>query len=222
MPTAGSDRLRSHGHTAARGALLAAAVADLAARVDGVVDGDHFFRQALVLANVEKMLANGILTVPESYNADLFLRLYDFPVWQMLVAVLARSTGAEPGLCGEWFNVAIFAALFATVWWLTRLLGLSALAGTLGLGVMALAPIGRFWFAAPSIESCGSASWPSPRLAEADWCCSCRRVFPRLLPRVVANPSGVRLRPKRRVGCLLPAERPRAVICATGHGSAAC
>jgi hypothetical protein len=130
--------------------LLLVAQLDLWSRVDGIVDGDHFFRQSHVLANVDQMQEQGILRAPSTWNEDMFLRLYDVPVWQVVVTGLSSGLGLPSGLVAEGFAALLFALLFVLAWRIGELLRLPPLATTVALCVLALAPIGRFWFAAAS------------------------------------------------------------------------
>ncbi|MBL9079669.1 MAG: hypothetical protein JNL08_19350 [Planctomycetes bacterium] len=139
-------------HLPLRLAILIGALVDRAWRVDGLVDGDHFFRQAHVLANVDGMLAHGLAVAPGTWNDDLFLHFYDFPVYQGLCAVLARATGLAAPLVAEATNVAALGVLLLATWRLGERLALGALATTAALLLLALAPLGRFWFAAPSLD----------------------------------------------------------------------
>lgn len=133
-------------------AIVAAASCDGARRVDGLVDGDHYWRQAHVVANVDKMLANGVFATPSAWNHDLFLHFYDLPVFQALVTVLVRLTGAVPAAVAEWCNVAALAVLLLATWRIGERLALPPRATTLALALLALAPLGRFWFSAPTID----------------------------------------------------------------------
>ena len=139
-------------HLRIRLLLLLVAQVDLWSRVDGIVDGDHFFRQSHVLANVDQMQEQGILRAPSTWNEDMFLRLYDVPLWQIVVTGLSSALGLPSALVAEGFAALLFAVLFALAWRLGVLLQLAPMATTVALAVLALAPIGRFWFAAASLD----------------------------------------------------------------------
>ena len=159
--------------------LLLVAQVDLWSRVDGIVDGDHFFRQSHVLANVDQMQEQGILRAPSTWNEDMFLRLYDVPLWQIVVTGLSSALGLPSALVAEGFAALLFAVLFALAWRLAVLLRLTPLATTVALAVLALAPIGRFWFAAASLDPfvvciataslCAWLQWQEPTSRERRW-----------------------------------------------------
>lgn len=139
-------------HLLLRLAAVVGALVDRGLRVDGIADGDHFFRQTLVLSNIDKALANGLLFAPASWNQDLFLRFYDFPIYQAAVALLVRATGGAPALLAEGLSALCAAVLLLVVWRISVLLRLGAVATTAALACLALAPLGRFWFAAAAID----------------------------------------------------------------------
>ena len=136
------------GHTLLRLLLLAAAEADLWSRVDGIADGDHFFRQTHVLANVDQILEQGLFVAPSTWNDDMFLRMYDVPVWQALVALLASMLRTEPPLVAEGLAALLFVPVFLLVWRIGEQLLLPPLAITAALAGLVLSPIARFWFTA--------------------------------------------------------------------------
>jgi hypothetical protein len=125
--------------------LLGLLVLEHALRLDGIVDGDHFFRQAHVLANVDGMLRDGIVAVPFAWNDNQALRLFDLPLYQAVVALLVRGTGLAPGLLAEALSLVL--AILTAIAGARTLLRVGAPAWAVAAALLAFAasPIGRFW-----------------------------------------------------------------------------
>jgi hypothetical protein len=139
----------------AAAAIAVAAAIACAVRIDGVVDGEHFFRQAHVAANVDHMVRDGLFTVPRAWNDDLFLRLYDFPLYQGLAAMLVHATGDGSALAAELVSLACLAAACWLLVDVARRLGLDRWSALAACAFVALSPLARFWFTAPLPDTLG-------------------------------------------------------------------
>jgi hypothetical protein len=129
--------------------LIVVAVADRSWRVDGVVDGEHWWRQAHVVANVDMMLQRGVFSVPSTWNDDMAAGMYDFPLYQGIVAVLTLASGCSPTLVAELLSVALFALVAILTALLARATELDRRATAWAVAFLALSPLARYRFAAP-------------------------------------------------------------------------
>jgi hypothetical protein len=76
--------------------VLAVALWPTASRIRDPIDGEHYFRQTHVAANIDKYVSDGLSLRPRTYNEDAPLSVFDFPVYQLGVATLCRFLGTDP------------------------------------------------------------------------------------------------------------------------------
>lgn len=131
-----------------RALIALVALAAMAALLEGEIRGDHFFRQTHTAANIEKLLQDGLLTVPATYNHEAFLRLFDFPLYQVCVAVLVSVTGLEVVLAARLLSIACALGTLLVTDALLRAMALPDRVRMLALVLLAMAPIQLFYGAA--------------------------------------------------------------------------
>ena len=120
-------------------ALLPALVL-LLSNLDAPLHGSHLFRQAHVAANIEKYLQDGLSMHPRTYNRDVPLVLYDFPLYQLTAALAARLTGGDPLLVARVLSTLCFGLTLAA---LSTLMARTRVAGPKGARHRLLPPTRR-------------------------------------------------------------------------------
>jgi len=95
-----------------KGLVLLPALATALVRFHAPIDGEHYFRQTHVAANIDKFVADGPSLRPATYNADAPLALYDFPAYELLVAGLSRTLGTPPLETARALNLVLFALTY--------------------------------------------------------------------------------------------------------------
>lgn len=116
------------------------------------VRGHFYFRQAHVMANIEKYLENGLSLHPMTYNQDIPYSLFDFPAYELLIASFCRLTHVDPLLASRLFSLLCFAA---TLYLIDRLLASTGLSPAFSLMVVflfALSPLCLFYFVTPLVD----------------------------------------------------------------------
>lgn len=132
-------------------ALLPPAAA-LVGELDEPLHGEHTFRQAHVAANVEKYVSDGLSLRPSAYNVDVPGALFDFPLYQLGVAALCRTTGLAPLPAARAVNVAVWAATLLSVAGLLRTLGAGAIERAFAVGLVAWSPLAAFYAPTPLVD----------------------------------------------------------------------
>jgi len=92
----------------AKTAILIFVSAFMIAKLGGPLCGDFYFRQAHVAANIEMFVRNGLSLVPATYNLDVPYAVFDFPLYQLVVASTCLMLGSDPLLTARVVNVAVF------------------------------------------------------------------------------------------------------------------
>jgi hypothetical protein len=116
------------------------------------IDGAHTFRQAHVAANIEKFLAQGLSLKPATYNLDAPFSLFDFPLYQLLVAGLCRGLGLSVLVTARVVSILVFTALTVV---LERLLARGRVhprQAFFCLGLFLVAPLGLFFYSNPMVD----------------------------------------------------------------------
>jgi hypothetical protein len=116
------------------------------------VHGHFYFRQAHVMANIEKYLEDGLSLHPATYNQDVPYSLFDFPAYELLVASVSKLLGGDPLLVSRLFSLLCFAA---TLFLIDRLLAATGLPPALSLLVVflfALSPLCLFYYVTPLVD----------------------------------------------------------------------
>lgn len=134
----------------ALGLAVAGAVALLAAMLGTDVHGAHLFRQAHVVSNIERMRAGGLFVLPTTYNLGMPDHVYDFPLYQGLVAALAEALGIRSVLAARLVGLAVFLATLTLLWRLLRLVEPRATVRSLALFLFAASPL-QIWYASAPI-----------------------------------------------------------------------
>jgi len=132
--------------------LLAASLLVLTRNLGGRVDGEHYWRQTHVAANIERFVLKGLSLKPTTYNQDAPVFVFDFPLYQLVTSFLARGFGWDPLLTGRAVNVALFALSFLMVERLLAWAGVGELPSLLTLFFLATAPLNLFYFQAPLVD----------------------------------------------------------------------
>ncbi|MBK9383367.1 MAG: hypothetical protein IPN34_00880 [Planctomycetes bacterium] len=83
------------------------------------IDGDHYGRQALVMAQIEKSLSTGDLLRAGTYNRAMPPLLFEGPLYQGVVGAITALAGAEALVVARSVNVVLF---YATLWTFLALL----------------------------------------------------------------------------------------------------
>lgn len=132
--------------------VFAVALVPMSRELSKPIHGHFYFRQAHVMANIEKYLDRGLSLRPATYNKDIPYSLFDFPAYELLVAGAARPLRADPLLLARLASLACFAL---TLFLIDRLLlrtGASPSLVLLTLFLFALSPLCLFYFAAPIVD----------------------------------------------------------------------
>jgi hypothetical protein len=152
-----------------KAAILAAALAILLLRLHAPIDGEHYFRQTHVAANIDKYVADGISLRPSTYNSDAPLALYDFPASEIAVAALCRLFGIPPLQTARLFNLALFGLSFVILDRLMVKTRVRPLAGLLTLFFFAFAPLNLYYLATPLPDPLAVCASLASLLAFVSW-----------------------------------------------------
>jgi hypothetical protein len=118
--------------------------------------GSHLFRQAHVAANIETYLRDGLSLHPRTYNRDVPLVLYDFPLYQLTAAVAARLTGGDPLLIARVLSTLCFGLTLATLSTLMARTGVAQAQRALATVFFAYASLDLFYFETPLVDTLGA------------------------------------------------------------------
>jgi len=133
----------------AKACILLPAVAVMARDLSAPIQGNFYFRQAHVAANIEKYVAQGLSLKPATYNFDIPYSLFDFPAYELAVAGVCRLLGTDPLVTARLASIGLFVLSFLVV---DRLLAGGSM-GTvhtlLALLFFAWAPLNLFYFQTP-------------------------------------------------------------------------
>ena len=132
--------------------LLAAAFWPVAAGVGAVIDGEHYFRQTHVAANIETYVAGGLSLRPRTYNADAPQSAFDFPVFELGVAALCRSLGSDPLRCARWTNLGLLALTVLVFDWLLARTRVRPIHRLFAVVFFAFSPLVLYFFHTPIVD----------------------------------------------------------------------
>lgn len=90
--------------------LILVPAAALCRHLDGPIQGVNYFRQTHVAAQIESQVQRGVWTIPENYNKQMERRLFDFPLYQGIVAGMSRNLPIKPVVAGRIVSVLVFIA----------------------------------------------------------------------------------------------------------------
>jgi hypothetical protein len=116
------------------------------------IHGNFYFRQAHVAANIEKYVAHGLSMTPETYNFDIPYSLFDFPLYQLVVAGVTRLLGGDPLVTARLLSILSFVLSFFVI---DRLLARSSIPEGQRLFVLfffVYAPLNLFYFQTPLVD----------------------------------------------------------------------
>lgn len=151
MPEPRRPRLAGRLRTLVLLALLSA-LAGLLLPLHARLQGVHTFRQTHVAGNIEKYVARGLTLRPETYNLDTPGHLYDFPLYQLLVAVVCRVTGWPVLPVARAVNVVCIVGVWWAAAWLMRRAGLPVVQRAATLVLLAWSPLLLFYGAVPHVD----------------------------------------------------------------------
>jgi hypothetical protein len=115
--------------------------------IDHDIDGHHQFRQAHVISNIDLLILNGYSLVTDAWARNIPIKIFDFPLYQNLVALLANLSlmKVSPLLLGRLVNVGLFVFNCALFYWILRRLDFSAAVGALTLFFYSTSPLAAFY-----------------------------------------------------------------------------
>jgi hypothetical protein len=113
------------------------------------IDGEHYFRQTHVEANIERFVSRGISLRPTTYNYDAPLALFDFPAYEVIVAAVCRVFGTPPLETSRLLNVLFFVLSFAAVNHLLERTGVRPVACLATLFFFAFSPLNLYFMGNP-------------------------------------------------------------------------
>jgi hypothetical protein len=116
------------------------------------IDGEHYWRQTHVAANIERYVADGPSLRPSTYNRDAPLLVFDFPAYQLATSQICRIFGTDPLITARLFNIALFIATFIILDRFMLWTGFGSLHRVLCLFFFAAAPLNLFYFRAPMVD----------------------------------------------------------------------
>jgi hypothetical protein len=130
-------------------AILASSLFVLTRNLHGRIDGEHFWRQTHVAANIERFCELGLSLRPTTYNRDAPVLVFDFPAYELLASTIALRFGTDPLWTARLVNVLLFVASFLVVENLLSSTGIGAISSLSCLLVFAMAPLDLHYFRAP-------------------------------------------------------------------------
>ncbi len=137
---------------AVKAGILLPAVVAMAWGIFAPIHGNFYFRQAHVAANIEKYVAHGLSMTPETYNFDIPYSLFDFPLYQLVVAAVARLFGGDPLVTARLLSILSFVLSFLVI---DRLLARTSIPKGQRLFVLfffVYAPLNLFYFLTPLVD----------------------------------------------------------------------
>ena len=138
-----------------RRALILLVLPALALMLSGLrapLGGSHVFRQAHVAANIDKFVEAGVSLRPATYNEDVPYAAFDFPLYQLLVASLARVVPLEPLVLARLTSCLLFVLALLAVDRLLVGAGIRRWPRAAALACFAYAPLDLFYFQAPMVD----------------------------------------------------------------------
>ena len=132
--------------------MILPAMALMVSGLTAPIGGSHVFRQTHVAANIEKYVQKGLSLRPSTYNRDLPLAAFDFPLYELAVAGACRLLPLDP---------LVSARVASLLCWIGALLVLDRI--LLGAGIrrsprlatlalFAWSPLVLFYFQAPMVD----------------------------------------------------------------------
>jgi hypothetical protein len=149
-------------------ALLPVAVL-VVANLRAPLHGSHLFRQAHVAANIETYIRDGISLHPRTYNRDVPLVLYDFPLYQVAAALASHLTGTDPLLTARFLSALCFVVTLVAMSALMARTGVARTQRALALVFFAYASLNLFYFQTPLVDTLAEAASLVSLLAFAAW-----------------------------------------------------
>jgi hypothetical protein len=132
--------------------LLLGSLLVLSRHLGARVDGEHYWRQTHVAANIERYVTKGLSLKPTTYNLDAPVFVFDFPLYQLMASALARGLGWDSLVVSRALNVAFFAMTFLVVERLLAAAGVPETPALLTLFFFVSAPLNLFYFQAPLVD----------------------------------------------------------------------
>ena len=116
------------------------------------VHGNFYFRQAHVAANIEKYVAHGLSMTPETYNLDIPYALFDFPLYQLIVAGATRAFSGDPLVIARLLSILCFVLSFIVIDWLLARSSICESQQLFVLFFFVYAPLNLFYFQTPLVD----------------------------------------------------------------------
>jgi hypothetical protein len=136
----------------AKAAVLLSAVAMMVKDLDAPIHGNFYFRQAHVAANIEHFVGNGPSLVPATYNLDVPYSVFDFPLYQLMVAAICRALGTDALLTARVVNVVIFGLTLLLVDRLLALAGMRRFHRLVAIFLFCFSPMNLFYYQSPFVD----------------------------------------------------------------------
>ncbi len=133
-------------------AIFLVALVPMSTLLGNPVRGHFYFRQAHVMANIEKYLEDGLSLHPETYNYDVPYSLFDFPAYELLIASVVKVFGGDPLLLSRLLSLLCFAATFFLIDRLLASTGVPPGMSTMVVFLFALSPLCLFYFGTPLVD----------------------------------------------------------------------
>ncbi|MEE8270948.1 MAG: DUF2142 domain-containing protein [Alphaproteobacteria bacterium] len=109
------------------------------------MENPHDFRQTHVASNIEFYMANGLSIPSESYSRAMSDRVYDFPLYQHMVATLSRLFDGDPVVTGRLINVTCYLMLSAILFFLLSALEVKDTISVLSVWIVAISPLHTYY-----------------------------------------------------------------------------
>jgi hypothetical protein len=154
---------------AARWVALLGACVFILGRFHAPIDGEHYFRQTHVAANIEKFVETGLSLRPQTYNRDAPVALFDFPAYEVAIAFVCRSFGGHPLETARSLNLGLFVLSFLLLDSLLARTGVPPLPRLLALVFFAFAPANLYYMGTPLPDSLALAASLVSLLAFVRW-----------------------------------------------------
>lgn len=152
-----------------KGAVLAVSLLSFLPGIHLPIEGEHYFRQTHVAANIEKYISKGISLHPSTFNFDAPIAFFDFPLYEIGVASLSRILGAPSLEVSRILNLFLFALSFFACDRLMDKTRVRPLASGFTLFFFALAPLNLFYVGTPLPDTLAVSASLGSLLAFVSW-----------------------------------------------------
>ncbi len=136
----------------AKAGVLLSAVAMMVKDLDAPIHGSFYFRQAHVAANIEHFVGNGPSLAPETYNLDVPYSVFDFPLYQLMVAAICRTFRTDALLTARVVNLVIFGLTLLLVDRLLALAGMRRFNRLVAIFLFCFSPMNLFYYQSPFVD----------------------------------------------------------------------